>query len=194
MVETRNMVLESNRSNKVHPHKFALWISMASIMMMFGALTSAYIVRHAAGNWLEFKLPSVFFISTVVLILSSLSLHVSFRAFKNMNGIRHKLFLVLGFILGIGFIIMQYQGWMTLFGMGIELTGNPSGSFLYMISGLHVVHVLGGLAALVVALMHAFLLPVTPSPRRVLRFELTLHYWHFVDALWIYLLVFLILQ
>ena len=162
--------------------------------MMFAAFTSAYIVRQAAGNWLEFKIPSIFFLSTIVLILSSISLHVSFRAFKNMNATVHRIFLVLAFILGLGFAILQYQGWMTLFGMGIELTGNPSGSFLYLISGVHLLHVLGGMAALVVAIVHAFLLSCTPSPRRVLRFELVLHYWHFVDALWIYLLVFLILQ
>lgn len=188
------MVLASNRTNKVHPHKFALWASMASIMMMFGAFTSAYIVRHAAGNWLEFKIPSIFFASTIVLLLSSVALHMSFKAFKRMDGAKHKLFLVLGAILGFTFIVLQYNGWMEMFAMGIELTGNPSGSFLYVISGVHVLHVLGGIAALVVAMIHAFMLPTTPSPRRVLRFELTLHYWHFVDALWIYLLVFLIVQ
>lgn len=194
MVGSSKITYESNRTNKIHPHKFALWISMGSIVMMFAAFTSAYIVRQAAGNWLEFKLPSVFFVSTVVLILSSVSLHLSYRAFKKVNAIQHKAWLSLGFILGSLFVYLQYKGWMTLFGMGIELTGNPSGSFLYLISGVHVLHILGGLAALVVAMVHAFSLPCTPSPRRVLRFELVLNYWHFVDALWIYLLVFLILQ
>lgn len=194
MVGSANIKYESNRTNKIHPHKFALWISMASIIMMFGAFTSAYIVRQAAGNWLEFKLPSIFFLSTAALLLSSVALHISYRAFKKMNASSHKLFMVLSFLLGVTFVILQYKGWMTLFGMGIELTGNPSGSFLYLISGVHLLHVLGGIAAMIVALIHAFMLPCTPSPRRKLRFELVLHYWHFVDALWIYLLIFLILQ
>ena len=178
--------------NKIHPHKFALWAAMAGIIMMFGAFTSAYIVRQAAGNWLEFKLPSVFFVSTVVLLLSSGALHISFRGFKRVNSVMHKSFLVLAFLLGLGFVILQYQGWMILYDMGIELTGNPSGSFLYLISGVHLAHVIGGLAAMVVALLHAFVLPCTPSPRRILRFDLVIQYWHFVDALWIYLLIFLI--
>jgi cytochrome c oxidase subunit 3 len=178
--------------NKIHPHKFALWAAMAGIIMMFGAFTSAYIVRQAAGNWLEFKIPSLFFISTVMLLLSSVALHLSFRSFKRVNGTAHRLFLVLSFLLGLAFVVLQYQGWMVLYDMGIELTGNPSGSFLYLISGVHLVHVLGGLSAMVVALLHAFTLPCTPSPRRLLRFDLVIQYWHFVDALWIYLLIFLI--
>lgn len=194
MVESSKITFESRRTNRIHPHKFALWISMASIVMMFAAFTSAYIVRQAAGNWLEFKIPGIFLVSTVVLLLSSVSLHISYKSFKNMKSAAHRTFLVLAFVLGLAFVLLQYQGWMTLFNMGIELTGNPSGSFLYLISGVHVLHILGGMAALTVAMIHAFSLPCTPSPRRKLRFELVLHYWHFVDALWIYLLVFLILQ
>ena len=186
--------MHSNTQSRIHPHKFALWISMASIVMMFIAFTSAYIVRQAVGNWLEFPLPSVFLLSTGVLLLSSFTLHFSLRAFKKADRQKHRLYLVASFVLGIAFVVLQYKGWMTLFGMGIELTGNPSGSFLYLISGVHALHIIGGLAAMLVALLHAFSLPCRPTSRRVVRFELVNHYWHFVDALWIYLLIFLIIQ
>ena len=185
---------ENYRQNRIHPQKFGLWIAFASIMMMFGAFTSAYIVRRAAGNWLEFELPGIFFISTGVLLLSSVFLHFSYLGFKKMNSNQHRLMLVMAFLAGIGFVILQYQGWMALFNMGIELNGNPSGSFLYIISGVHVLHILGGLATLIVALIHAFSLPCTPTPKRLLRFDLVRHYWHFVDVLWIYLLIFLLIQ
>lgn len=102
--------------------------------------------------------------------------------------------LVLGSVLGLSFIVLQYQGWLDLEAMGVTLTGNPSGSFLYVISGVHATHVLGGVAILAIALLHAFALPHQVTPKRKLRFELTLTYWHFVDALWIYLLIFFVNQ
>jgi cytochrome c oxidase subunit 3 len=78
--------------------------------------------------------------------------------------------------------------------IGIELTTNPSGSFVYVISGLHAAHILGGIGALVIALIHAFVLKYKVTEGRKLRFEMTLTYWHFVDVLWIYLLLFFTLQ
>ena len=89
---------------------------------------------------------------------------------------------------------MQYQGWKALQAIGVELTTNPSSSFIYVISGIHAAHVLGGVAALLVATMHAFSLPFKVTGARKLRFELTLIYWHFVDFLWVYLFVFFMIQ
>ena len=102
--------------------------------------------------------------------------------------------LLLTFVLGILFIFLQYRGWIALVGLGVELGTNPSGSFLYVLSGLHAAHILGGLAALFVAILHAFILPYEVTAKRKLRFEMTQIYWHFVDILWIYLIVFLWLQ
>jgi cytochrome c oxidase subunit 3 len=77
-----------NKRNTIHPHKFALWAAMASITMMFGAFTSAYIVKQAAGNWLEFSMPVAFYISTLIILISSITLHTSFKAFKVRKGIQ----------------------------------------------------------------------------------------------------------
>lgn len=182
------------RRNKLHPKKFALLVACASIMMMFAAFTSAYIVRQAAGNWLEFQLPNLFYVSTAVIVLSSVVLHLSYLNFKRGNTRLYRLFLVIAFILGAAFIALQYQGWLALTAMGVGLTTNPSGSFVYVISGVHAAHIIGGLAVFIVAMVHAFALKHKVTPVRKLRFELTLIYWHFVDFLWIYLLTFLILQ
>lgn len=162
--------------------------------MMFAALTSSYIVRRAAGNWLEFPLPKVFLISTIDIVLSSIALHFAYRAFKNGQEMAYKILLSIALVLGFAFLLLQYQGWMALQDMGVMMTTNPSGSFVYVISGLHAAHILGGIGALVVAVLHAFLLPFRVTAPRKLRFELTLTYWHFVDFLWVYLFFFFITQ
>ena len=183
-----------NKRNKIHPHKFALWASMASITMMFGAFTSAYIVKQAAGNWLEFSMPVAFYISTLVIICSSLTLQISFKGFKAGSESRYKKFLTLTFMLGLLFVVLQYQGWTELYKIGVDLKGNVSGSFFYLLSGIHALHVLGGIAALVVAQLHAYTLTYKITEVRLNRFDLVLNYWHFVDFLWLYLFLFLLLS
>jgi len=87
---------------------------------------------------------------------------------------------------------MQYMGWQEMFAMGVDLKAHVSGSFFYLISGLHALHIMGGIAAMVVAIIHAHSLPFIITEKRKLRYRLVLHYWHFVDILWIYLFAFLI--
>lgn len=180
--------------SKIHPKLFALLVACASITMMFAAFTSAYIVRQAAGNWLEFRLPDVFYVNTVVILLSSVTLHASYLAFKGGREKAYKYLLTASLILGVTFIVLQYEGWQALRAIGVELNTNPSGSFIYVISGVHAAHVLGGVAALGVAVLHAFALPYRVTAGRRLRFEMTLAYWHFVDILWVYLLLFFTLM
>lgn len=181
------------RRSTIHPLKFALWVGCASIAMVFFALTSAIIIREAQGNWLEFQLPNIFFLSTGIILLSSIALHSSYRAYTKGNETMYKWLLVAAFVLGIGFLITQYQGWMALGLIGVNLKENASGDFLYALSGLHAAHILGGLAALAVGMINAFSLKYKITPARKLRFELSLTYWHFVDFLWIYLFVFFLL-
>ena len=181
------------RRNKIHPQKFGLFAACASIVMMFASLSSAYIVRQAAGNWLEFPLPSLFYVSTAAILLSSLVLHLSYKGYVNGNEKLYKYGLVLASLLGLAFIVLQYQGWLAMMEMGVPLRSNPSGDFIYAISGLHAAHILGGLAALAVALVHAFSLKYKVTEKRKLRFELTMIYWHFVDFLWVYLFAFFLM-
>ena len=162
--------------------------------MMFLALTSAYIVRSGQENWLEFEIPSVFLWSTAAIILSSGVLHLSYKAFKSNNTALYRGGMAVGFVLGLAFIALQYYGWLAMMDIGVEINTNPSGSFIYVISALHAAHVLGGLGVLTVALIHAFSLKHRVTSKRVLRYELTLTYWHFVGVLWIYLIGFFILQ
>jgi cytochrome c oxidase subunit III len=180
--------------NKIHPLKFALYLGFASILMLFAGLTSAYIVRQAAGNWLEFRLPNMFFYSTAVIILSSVTLHFSKRAFIKGDESNYRILLVVSFLLGLGFLICQYYGWQQLTDIGVDLKGNPAGSFVYALSGIHALHALGGITGMAVALLHAFTLKFKVTARRILRFEITIEYWHFMGFIWVYLFVFLFLQ
>ena len=182
----------NNGVSRIHPQVFALWVSFGSIIMMFGALTSAYIVKQSAGNWLEFIIPNSFYISTAVILISSLTLHLSYSSFKKGNGLLYKSLLVVTLILACMFLVLQYQGWMLLFNGGVDMKGNPSGAFFYLLTGLHAAHIVGGIAAIIVAVLHAFTLPFKPTEKRRVRFLLVLQYWHFVDILWIYLFAFLL--
>lgn len=186
-------VNENIGRNKIHPHKFALLVGCGSILMMFASLTSAFVVRQSAGNWLEFQLPGIFKISTLVIVLSSVFLHVSYLAFKKEKETLYKTGLVLAYVLAILFFVFQYEGWVALAEQGVPFTLNPSGDFIYVISWLHASHVIGGLAALTIALISAFSLKCKATPKRKRRFEMTLTYWHFVGALWVYLFFFLTL-
>lgn len=186
-------VMEYPKRSRLHPHKFALYAAMASIIMMFGAFTSAYLVRQAAGNWQEYVVPDIFYLSTAILLISSATLHYAYTTFKQQQFNHYRAFLIATFALGLTFVIMQYFGWQQLYNIGVPLDGNPSGSFFYVISGVHAVHVLGGIAALFVAAFHALSLKPELTEKRKTRFSLVVQYWHFVDILWLYLLVFILI-
>lgn len=178
-------------NGRINPQLFSLWVAMASMVMFFGAFTSAYIVKQSAGNWLEFAIPNYFYFSTAAILLSSVVLHWAFISFQKGREQLYKTGLIAALILGTAFMVLQYFGWQDLFTRGIDFRMNVSGSFFYLITGVHAAHVLGGIAAITVALIHAYSLKFEQNEKRENRFRMTVHYWHFVDLLWIYLLIFL---
>jgi cytochrome c oxidase subunit 3 len=187
---------------------------MASIAMMFAGLTSGYIVRQAQGNWRYFQMPIVFWISTGLILLSSLTIFMALRAFKARRMPRYRLLVGLTLALGIAFGACQFAGFKELYavkqpvvmsGSGTEsaralqanmtprpvrVDGNPSESFLFIIAGLHLLHILGGIVALAIVVLRSW------SRRKKIYsatgLEIAAQYWHFVDLLWIYLFVFLL--
>ena len=184
----------ATRRNKIHPQKLALWVGVVSLVMMFTALTSAYIVRRAAGNWLEFSIPPIFYVNTLVIVASSITLHAAYVAFKREADALYKSMLILTFLLGAAFVVLQYFGWLEMAAGGVPPKTNPAGDFVYAISGLHAAHVIGGIAILAVCLIVAFATKLRATPARRLRLQLAITYWHFVDVLWLYLIIFLSLQ
>lgn len=179
------------QKNKIHPHKFTLWVGIGSILMMFAGLTSAYIVKRNQAGWLSFDLPAAFWYSTAVMILSSVSLFLALKAFRERMMSRYRILMAVTLALGVLFIALQVVGFSQLWHAGVTFTGNVSYSFLYAIVGIHAAHVLGGIIALIVMSLKAFNSKI--KNYSTVPVELISTYWHFVDLLWIYLLVFLLM-
>ncbi|MBT4345405.1 MAG: heme-copper oxidase subunit III [Flavobacteriales bacterium] len=170
--------------------KQLLWVGMGSIAMFFAGLTSAYIVRKAEGNWVDFILPEWFVYSTIVIVISSLLLIIATQRIKKNKEIFALILSV--FLLGGLFTYLQINGWKELTSMGVYLTGvgsNVAGSFLYVLTLSHLVHLAGGLIALFVAAIHVKTKKYTSES--FLGLEITAIYWHFLSILWLYLFFFL---
>ncbi|UEG50693.1 heme-copper oxidase subunit III [Ferruginibacter lapsinanis] len=176
---------------RIHPHKFTLWVGIASIVMMFAGLTSAYIVKRNQVNWITFEIPTVFWVSTVAIVASSVTIWMAQNAFKKRAMAQYRTLMIATLALGVLFLGLQVVGFNQLWESGMTLTKNVSFSFLYIIVGLHGLHVIGGLIALLILFAKAF-----SSKMRnydIVPVEVMATYWHFVDLLWIYLLIFLIM-
>ncbi len=181
----------NNQRTRLHPHKFLMWVALGSIIMMFAGLTSAYIVRSNQANWMEFPLPLIFWYSTVVILFSSLTMHLSVKAFKAREMQRYRTLITITVFLGVLFAVLQFAGFMNLNSQGVKLTAqgsNPSASFLAVITGLHVLHVLGGVIALLVIFLRAY--SSKAKNYNAVPVEIVGTYWHFVDILWVYLFIF----
>lgn len=182
-------IVSSEQHKRIHPHKFTLWVAIGSIIMMFAGLTSAYIVKSNQASWQEIKTPQVFWYSTAAIILSSLTIQMALRSFKQREMGRYRLLMLITALLGITFIVLQCIGFNELWYSGIQFKGVAgAGQFLYVIFSLHALHVVGGIIALFVMLAKAFF-----GRTKIYGgtgIEIAAMYWHFVDVLWIYLLVF----
>jgi cytochrome c oxidase subunit III len=185
------MDIVNTQRKKIHPHKFTLWVGMGSIVMMFAGLTSAYIVKGSQASWTTIAIPKIFYYSTAVLVISSLTMQMALKAFKERAMLQYRRLITVTAILGFGFIALQIAGFTKLWNGGIQLEGSGQAAFLYVIFGLHGLHVLGGAIALLVMFFKAFSTSMrnyNPVP-----VEIAGSYWHFVDLLWIYLFVFFLL-
>jgi cytochrome c oxidase subunit III len=194
------------RSKKIHPHKFAMWMAIAAILMMFAGLTSAYIVRKSQDNWRFYHLPDTFWASTAAIVLSSVTITLAIKAFKKRSMPVYRRLITVTITLGLAFAALQCLGFYQLYTQlqpmtGVEsakqydvvrLNGNPSESFLFVITGLHMLHVLGGVIALLIVFFRAYM--VHRKVYNATGLEVVATYWHFVDALWIYLFVFFLVN
>ena len=180
-----------DRGNKIHPHKFTMWVAIGSIVMMFAGLTSAFIVKSNQTNWVPVTIPKVFWISTAVIIISSITLQMALRSFKQREMNQYRMLIGTTLLLGVAFVIMQWLGFQDLWAQQITFKGSGAGQFLYVIFGLHAIHVIGGIIALIAMFIKAFI--GKTKIYSSIPLEVMSVYWHFVDLLWIYLLVFFII-
>jgi len=192
MEDIRQLKMEKGATETLamDPIKFILWLFLVSIIMLFASQTSAYLVRRAEGNWLEFEMPVIFWYSTAVLIVSSSVMQWAYFAAKKDQFKQLKIAISITFVLGLVFLWMQFEGWKQLVAMNVYFVGNPSGSFFYVFTGLHGFHIISGLIVLITALVAAFKLNIHSKNLR--RIQICTTYWHFLDILWLYLFVFLL--
>lgn len=169
-----------------------LWIGLISIVMFFAGLTSALIVSKSNSIWIKLEVPSMFFISTLIILFSSFSYQLSL-SFTKHNQLKYAtITTIITFILGISFTLTQFFAWQQLYQSGIFWAGqqsNPSGSYFYALTALHLLHLFAGLISLFVVTTKFFLSKY--SQNNTLGIQLSLTYWHFLTALWVYLFFFL---
>jgi len=168
-----------------------LWVSMISMTMFFAGLTSAYVVSRKREDWVSFDLPMAFYISTVLIIASSLTFIIAGNFLKKDNLKASFLMLIITLILGVAFIYYQYDGFIQLRNSGLFFTGpnsTVSTSFIIGITFMHVLHLIAGLIVLLVVIYNHFKSKYNSA--EMLGFELGAIFWHFVGVLWIYLFFF----
>ena len=168
-----------------------LWISMISMVMFFAGLTSAYVISMNRDDWVSFDLPQSFYVSTILIVASSITLFLSQRFLKQNKRQLSLILLVVTLLLGIGFVWQQYVGFNQLKSIGLFFTGpesTVSTSFIIGITFMHVLHLFAGLVVLLVVIYNHFKYKYKQDD--MLGFELGAIFWHFVGVLWIYLFFF----
>lgn len=186
------IVEEASKPRSMNPKKFALWLFIVSVCMLFAGWTSAYLVKRGEPGWVLIELPAQFWLNTAVIILSSVTMIWAHRSARRDNLEHTKLALVITTVLGVGFLVGQVFAWGQMVDMKYFFSGNNAGSsFIYVLTFFHGLHIVSGVVVLLIALVAAFRYKV--HSKNMLRMELCSTYWHFLGLLWLYLFVFLLL-
>jgi cytochrome c oxidase subunit III len=170
-----------------------LYLAMGSMVMLFAAFTSAYVVRQQKGDWLLFDIPQIFYISTAVILVSSVTMNWALSSVKKNDLSSLKRASGITLLLGIAFIVCQIMGWQVLYDQKIVFAGkysNASGSFFYVLTLMHLLHLAGGIIALFVVWIKST--QQKYNSENLLGVRLCSIFWHFLDLLWIYLFLFLL--
>jgi cytochrome c oxidase subunit 3 len=192
MEEKFEYVENAEQPIAMHPKKFALWLFIVTVVMIFASLTSAYIVRQSEGNWLEFDLPSIFWYTSGIIVLSSITLHWAYLSAKKDDLQALRTGMIVTSVLGFTFLVGQWYSWVALVDRDVFFVGNPAGSFLYVFTGLHALHLISGVIFLIIVLISSFRYQV--HSKNLDTMEMCVTYWHFLGGLWLYLFMFLLLN
>lgn len=191
VINSKSMMSETEYQELERTRKMMMWLGIVGMIMVFAALTSAYIVSQGGKGWEDVPLPSGFYISTVMIVLSSAAIFWSSRQLKANNTSGTALGLLIAFGLGAGFVASQLYSWGQLVNNGFHFVGGSvASSYLYAISGVHLAHMAAGIIALLVTTVNAANNKYTAE--RKLGFELAATFWHFLGVVWVYLLFFLL--
>jgi Heme/copper-type cytochrome/quinol oxidase, subunit 3 len=180
---------------RANRYRIGMWVALASIAMLFTALSSAYIVRAGSStDWTAIFMPRVLLLSTALILISSVTMEVSRRSLKASSFSGYTRWLLVTMLLGLAFLASQLVAWKQLARQGVYLASNPHSSFFYLLTATHALHLAGGLLALIFLWVRSrFTTEVSVTPRRQAAADAVSIYWHFMDALWIYLFLLLFL-
>jgi cytochrome c oxidase subunit III len=174
-------------NRRISPSRYytGIAIGIVSVLMFFMALASAFLVRRGGPDWIPVHIPALLWLNTLVLLASSGTLELARKRLAHSDAPGFKRFWLVTTILGVLFLIGQVVAWRILVKQGIYLASNPASSFFYIFTGAHALHLLGGVGALIyVARRNYDAAKIT----RTVAAEVTSYYWHFMDALWLFLL------
>ena len=176
------------------PKKFNMWIFIFTSFMFFAALTSGFIVYSGGrGHGINMVLPSAFMYSTITIVISSITMFMASRAAKALQFDKQRLYLILTLVLGVLFFAIQVYGWSQLINMGVYfINTNASQSFIYVFTAMHLIHIIAGLLLLAYTLRGSY--KNAPQIKNMFGMEMSSIFWHFIDIIWIYLYVFLLLN
>ncbi len=191
--ENAHTMTGSKETLSMHPKKFALWLFIGTVIMLFGAFTSAFIVMASERAIQDIQLPGALLYSTITILISSATMQMAYHYAKKDELSKIKTFLTLTLVLGLVFLGLQYLAWDELVLNNIYFTSNyVAGSFIYVFTGVHGLHIISALIFLAVVLAASFKMKI--HSKSLNQIEMCVTYWHFLGALWLYLYIFLLLN
>jgi cytochrome c oxidase subunit 3 len=183
---------DSGSSFPISKGQLGVWILLTAVVMLFAGLSSAYIVLRGVPTWQNIELPWMLWPNTAVLLLSSVAIDISRRAVRRNDLQSMKRWLAVGGVLGLAFLVGQLAAWRQLVNAGVYVPSTLQSGFFYILTGLHGLHLLGGVFALIYVFSKALKDRITAFDYEPLK--LCALYWHVMDALWIYLFLLLLLS
>ncbi|MCL9808103.1 cytochrome c oxidase subunit 3 [Flavobacterium luminosum] len=188
-----DLTIQEEKERKSRSAKLLLYFAMISMIMMFAGLTSAYLVSASRKDWThEMHMPSAFTFSTLIILISSVTIHLALKSIRQNDRSKTSLYLWLTLLLAIGFVYTQFSGFGQLVDQGFFFTGSGSSitaTFLYILALLHMAHLFGGVISLLIIIYNHYKQKYNAS--QTLGIELGAIFWHFLDILWIFLFLFL---
>jgi cytochrome c oxidase subunit 3 len=193
---------DDNRARDETPqhYRIGMWIAVSSILMLFMALTSAYVFRAAVAGWEKLQTPRWLWVSTAVILVSSVAFELARKGVHRDDRVAYRRWLGVVVVLGLTFLASQLLAWRELVAQGVYLATNPHSSFFYLLTSLHGLHLLGGICGLCYLLLRSRRATLyTGEDERVIKLRRRAAadavgiYWHFMDGLWVYLFVLLFL-
>lgn len=181
--------IDQKQKSNINPKELLLWLFLGSVSMLFAGLTSAFIVAYGDKSWQLVTMPQNFMWSTIAIALSSGTMHMAYRSAKQNELGRVKIYLYSTLALGLLFLLFQVLGYQELTANGFFLVGeNTNSSFVYLISGIHLAHIISAVLAVTSTLIKTYQYKI--HSKSLLNIRMTGTYWHFLDIVWIYLYFF----